>query len=717
VSLKWVLLVDRVGWSFDSPICEPVDKIGRSNKSRKRRRNKSPRRDGRGSSEEEGHIAADAATEVRPFKKVKRDMLSVEAASKKTDQHEDDGVSQKPTTASVNGNSSSSSSAFPHANGNGSVTVSSHAKPMEHVVTKEHGLVMNKLELLRVMAQSLQELGMSETAATLEKESGVTLESPFIRDVEEKLLLGSWDDSLRVLKAALEKNDGEIDIVDILLRCETLVYKEKYFELLCGGKAAQALLCLQKELGPRCGPLELAHFSSLLMYVDSPFLMEKLGRGNEDGNREGRSLLIRSFRQMLPNSIVLPEGRLLTLMDHAIQEQTKNCFYNGVSERGQSKFCFPLVHDLREIAADLSNMPTKIVQALTVHDQTTQIWRVEFNHGGDRLASTGTNTIINIYSVSYGASSCENGQGVMKENGVASKRKGSVLQPWTTLRHHKSSVSCLAWSPNDKMLLSADLNGRICLWITFDKSDDPANKLNQPDLYLKTHRKRVTSLRWAADTGCFFSASVDNTLHMYNLKGELLSHWGGAPFYDICYSDKYKLIIASCGGGRMIRVFNCQSSGSSKSGRSRKFKIRERTSQCKLGCFEPPQVVTCMHLTADEETLITTLLGGKIVEWNLRTGLPRNAFAGANHGNAVIRASIGGFRENLIASGTVDGKICIWERSVSQKSLDADFSGNMPLHILPAGHTQPVNSISWSPVDPCMLVSGSDDGTIKVWHP
>ena len=65
----------------------------------------------------------------------------------------------------------------------------------------------------------------------------------------------------------------------------------------------------------------------------------------------------------------------------------------------------------------------------------------------------------------------------------------------------------------------------------------------------------------------------------------------------------------------------------------------------------------------------------------------------------------GGAGQNFIASGSEDSKVYIYH--VKKES---------PIAVL-SGHGRTVNCVSWNPVYPRVLVSTSDDGTIRVWGP
>jgi WD40 repeat protein len=58
-----------------------------------------------------------------------------------------------------------------------------------------------------------------------------------------------------------------------------------------------------------------------------------------------------------------------------------------------------------------------------------------------------------------------------------------------------------------------------------------------------------------------------------------------------------------------------------------------------------------------------------------------------------------------IASGSEDNQVYIWH-----------IRNEQPIATL-TGHTRTVNCVAWNPVYPQMLVSVSDDCTVRVWGP
>lgn len=71
----------------------------------------------------------------------------------------------------------------------------------------------------------------------------------------------------------------------------------------------------------------------------------------------------------------------------------------------------------------------------------------------------------------------------------------------------------------------------------------------------------------------------------------------------------------------------------------------------------------------------------------------------------MLRCAFGGGpHEGFVLCGSEDGSISIWNR---EKGGDVVAKLN--------GHAQVVNSVAWSPTDPLLFASTSDDMTIRLW--
>lgn len=83
--------------------------------------------------------------------------------------------------------------------------------------------------------------------------------------------------------------------------------------------------------------------------------------------------------------------------------------------------------------------------------------------------------------------------------------------------------------------------------------------------------------------------------------------------------------------------------------------------------------------------------------------LLRPPVAVAEEEGLKLRPSFGGRNGAFICQGSEKGCVLLWHWP-TQTSLDRL-----------TGHRQAVNTVTWSPVDPHMLVSASDDTTLRVW--
>jgi len=71
----------------------------------------------------------------------------------------------------------------------------------------------------------------------------------------------------------------------------------------------------------------------------------------------------------------------------------------------------------------------------------------------------------------------------------------------------------------------------------------------------------------------------------------------------------------------------------------------------------------------------------------------------------MIHSCFGGVDQSFVASGSEDNKVYIF-----------NVKRDEPIAVL-SGHTRTVNCVAWNPVYPQILVSASDDNSIRVWGP
>ncbi len=80
-------------------------------------------------------------------------------------------------------------------------------------------------------------------------------------------------------------------------------------------------------------------------------------------------------------------------------------------------------------------------------------------------------------------------------------------------------------------------------------------------------------------------------------------------------------------------------------------------------------------------------------------------FQGSVTNSYMHYSTFGGADEIYLASGSEDNRIYIW-----------NTKKETPISML-EGHTRPVTCVAWNPEIPGMVVSASDDGTLRVWGP
>jgi WD40 repeat protein len=102
---------------------------------------------------------------------------------------------------------------------------------------------------------------------------------------------------------------------------------------------------------------------------------------------------------MLPEyikpTLLIPQHRLATLLEQAKSYQRLNCVFHTADA------AVSLLADCNCDPATFPSITTNILQG-----HTDEIWRLEFSHGGDRLATAGRDKTAIIWNVKVSSPLC-----------------------------------------------------------------------------------------------------------------------------------------------------------------------------------------------------------------------------------------------------------------------------------------------------------------------
>jgi WD repeat-containing protein 26 len=111
---------------------------------------------------------------------------------------------------------------------------------------------------------------------------------------------------------------------------------------------------------------------------------------------------------------------------------------------------------------------------------------------------------------------------------------------------------------------------------------------------------------------------------------------------------------------------------------------------------------TSVSISQDCRHILVNKRDGEAQLIDLMTRDSVQKFLGHTGGMYQIRSSFGGANESFVCSGSEDGNILIWHKTIGAAVERL------------RGHEPRCNSVSWKPDDPSMLASCGDDGKVKM---
>jgi WD40 repeat protein len=288
-------------------------------------------------------------------------------------------------------------------------------------------------------------------------------------------------------------------------------------------------------------------------------------------------------------------------------------------------------------------------------DATARVWQPRGADNRDLLRVSKEPVCSAVFSPDDRWLATGSGDGVIKLWNVAS---GEEVK---SLTGHKGALSALAWAPNGKWLVSGDAEGRLRLWDAEAGSQTFGNVLDSAT----GHDKSVTSLDWPSKNGQFASGSLDGSAKIWRVEDgkfgkEPVIVKTNSPVYSLVFSDIFELLATGHEDGS-ARLWNAKTATAQEMIRTgRGFeKVKEPLLQGHTG----PVTGMALVLEVLDNHIALWLLTGSADQTlkirNIVTGIEHNTLRG--HAGPITSMAIGRKYDHTLVTGSTDGTIKLWD--------------------------------------------------------
>lgn len=467
------------------------------------------------------------------------------------------------------------------------------------------GATFRESEYIRIIEQALYSLGYDGVAESLERQSGVELQSTSVRNFRSGALSGNWDEVLRLLNSVGIKDE------EGFRKAKFLVLEQKYLEILQAGDIQGALECLREELTPLQINTKRLHELASLMRCKSLADLHESDSGVPSGVAS-RATLLTKLQEVIPASMMIPECRLETLLGQAICNQVDKCMYYNKTDT-----TFSLLADYD---CGPEQIPSETVQILDAHSD--EVWHIQFSYSGKYLASASADGCAIVWERDAG------GKFFVKHE----------------LLGHTKQIAFVSWSPNDRFLLTCGNDNVLNLWDV-----DSGESVHS---YSK-HVDSVTSCAWFPDSARFVSGGIDKHIYMWSIHGEdPVRHWKGSRINDLAVSHSGKWMV-STSNEKKFQIYDLS--------RDCEEFVAESESIISL-CLAKQSDLLLVNLQNQKIHLWDL---NKYSETGELPTEPAHRYRSQNEkqGRYVIRSCFGGSNQTFIVSGSEDSQVYIWHQA------------------------------------------------------
>ncbi|ODQ68607.1 WD40 repeat-like protein [Nadsonia fulvescens var. elongata DSM 6958] len=574
---------------------------------------------------------------------------------------------------------------------------------------------LDRTEVTRLLIRTLQELGYDASAVHLSASSQLSVDNSQIAAFRDAISQGNWDFTVSLLDQLQFQPRTSPDYLIFLIR------RQEFLEYLENGSVPEALRVLTDEITPlKISRLnELHKLSSYLMYNS---LDELRIDANWDGVANGgrsRMNLFESLQGFISPKLLIPNHRLITLLNQAKQYQIERASYELVTD----PFDFTLYKDysgpetllpLRLLSANSGSFSSTTPLSIASSDTETtisqghkdEVWYVAFSHNGRYLASSSKDGTVIIWEVDLPTRQNSSNPSIPNE---------ARFRVLGHLEGHTAGVSKVEWSPQDDKLLTCSKDKTAKVW---DRASMTCI------LTTDAHGHSVHTGSWLPNGQQFITASpggdTEKNMILWNLEngGQLVLSWSGLRVFDVAITPDGNNLVCICSAKR-IHFFslrcatdNCKdetakdilANGIQKAGPAAK---RLVVNSIKLGdTYIGGNKIDSIVGTMDPRYVLVHVSPSQIQLWDIELQIKVQVYQRPKQGNNVLRCRAFGPRDNFIISGGADGEIYVWNRSNSR------LVGKFPAH---DGTVNCIDSKFYPETNLHLFASGGDDSMVKLW--
>jgi len=528
-------------------------------------------------------------------------------------------------------------------------------------------------EVVRLIGQHLCDVGLRTSADVLMKEAGCRLVQPTAATFRHCVMKGDWTGAVNVLEdlsSHLENPNSQIEMKFLLL-------EQKYLENLNSGNTIEALKVLQLELTPLHHNTPRTHeLSTYLMLGHPPHSSVSPKLSSSSHYNPPPQLPSNLYHSTLPHPTPDPVSspssraavmeRLQAFLPPTIMLPPRRLStLLGQAAKQQRDNC--LYHNrlgdegppdsyAMDHHCSKDMFPSETVQVLV--DHCDEVWFCKWSPNGRLLATGSKDYTVIIWE--------------LEPETLQIRQRGM-------LEGHSYGVAYLAWSPDSTKLAVCGPDDCPEVWLWDVLSQRLETKVSH------SGEDSLTCVSWSPDGRRITCGGNRGQFYQCDTHGTVLDSWEGVRVQCLAYRQDGKHILAADTHHRL-----------------RSYNFEELSDQPQIQEDHPIMSFTTDQ--TDRYALLNIATQG-LHMWDIRARSLVRKFNGITEGFYTIHSCFGGLDQSFVASGSEDNKVYIYH-----------VKRDEPIAVL-SGHTRTVNSVSWNPVYHQVLVSASDDNTVRVWGP